>query len=390
MPGFGGFAPLPLRLGGSATDGWAAAQHARGAADLAGVCEVAPLAWITYTIAGDPAAPVILNYRGVNGVGLAHAPVLTIIGTGIMQIEFPAALINEYGRADLVCVRSAKATARASTPTVTTINVEDDNVITVFAYNAVTGAGTDYVVSVQIQGWIRDPKIGAYDGARDKEDSRTERTPYAWSTYQDYTSALGSAFTVARNGLVHARKLALSRLEAALQRGAEKIDANSVPGTADDMLGEWIEMLHLRLRGTEDRQEIRQLAAAHFASARGNSVADIDQACADLLGDSFVSCLRTAGTDLDTPPSPTYWPGVNPGAPAYDLGGGTWFSPRSHLTVNVKPPANVNDADFARLINVTLYGELSRILPAWSTLNAAAASEGFRLDIDSLDIHAIT
>ncbi len=73
--------------------------------------------------------------------------------------------------------------------------------------------------------WSRTARIGYYDGALDKTDTRSERTPFAWTWYNEYGGALGTAF--GDSGFVHARKLALARLEAAIQRGAEKIDAKA-------------------------------------------------------------------------------------------------------------------------------------------------------------------
>src|SRR4029453_19015307 len=120
------------------------------------------------------------------------------------------------------------------------------------------GSPVDCKCTVRVACWSRSSRIGHYDGATDKANCPTEITPYAWNWYNEYTSALGSGFSIATTGLVHARKLALARLEARVQRRAEKITANSLPDTADDLLGEWVKILQLRLRGDETRQEIRQ------------------------------------------------------------------------------------------------------------------------------------
>lgn len=58
---FGAFAPLPLRLGGSATEGWTAAQHARACADLVALKRAAPFAVLTFSLSGDVAT--ILSYK---------------------------------------------------------------------------------------------------------------------------------------------------------------------------------------------------------------------------------------------------------------------------------------------------------------------------------------
>jgi hypothetical protein len=240
--------------------------------------------------------------------------------------------------------------------------------------------------------WSRDARIGDYDGARDKEDCRSETTPYAWLWYQEAEGGLGTAFTKATSGDVHSKKLVLARLQCAIQRAAEKINTNSTPGTADDFLGEWIKILQLRLKGIESRQEIRQRAGAKFASVKGGTQPNVDAACQALLGSIFVANTRTVGADLANPPPATRWPGGTPGDPGHSLGGAPWYSERSHLAVSVTQPTSVNDADFFELVNVELFNELDRLLPAWMTSNwsVGSSSTGFLLDISHLDFQGLT
>ena len=47
--GFGGFCPLPIRLGGGAVSGWSAANHARAVADIVAMKRAAPLLWLTFS-----------------------------------------------------------------------------------------------------------------------------------------------------------------------------------------------------------------------------------------------------------------------------------------------------------------------------------------------------
>lgn len=236
--------------------------------------------------------------------------------------------------------------------------------------------------------WSRTARIGYYDGATDKEDTRTEQIPYAWIWYQEETGALGTAFTDSMSGDIHSRKLAVARLLCALQRGAEKINANSVPLTADDFLGEWVQLLGLRLKGTESRQEIRQRAAAKFAATKGGTRPNIDAMCEALLGPVFVECIRFQGATLATEPPGTRWIGGTPGLPADNLGGGAWISERSHLVVSVTQPTSVTDADFFQLVNVEFFNELDRGLPAWMTFNWSVGGY-FILDVSHLDFHGL-
>jgi hypothetical protein len=240
--------------------------------------------------------------------------------------------------------------------------------------------------------WSRAARIGDYDGAIDKEDCQTETIPYAWVWYQEIEGGLGTAFTTATTGEVHSRKLALARLQCAIQRAAEKIDTNASPVTADDLLGEWVSLLQLHLKGTESRQEIRQRAGAKFASAKGGTQPNVDAACQQLLGSAFVANTRTVGVNLATEPPATRWPGGIPGSPADSIGGPAWLSERAHLAVSVTQPSSVNDGDFFELVNVELFNELDRLLPAWMTFNwsVGSSSTGFLLDISHLDFQGLT
>jgi hypothetical protein len=114
MP-FGAFAPLPLRLGGSAEEGWAPAQHARFCADLVAVKRTAPLARLYVTQdSGSPFAATVAVYRGQNGVGLAYAPTITVGGAGDVTLTFPAYWTDEFGRQFPLKLRQAMPKASAA------------------------------------------------------------------------------------------------------------------------------------------------------------------------------------------------------------------------------------------------------------------------------------
>lgn len=389
MAAFGGFCPLPIRLGGNATTGLTVEQHARLAADLVGVVASSKLARITFTIAS--LASTLHAYSGVNGMGAANAPTILVSGSGIASLTWPASLEDEYGTFDAVSIKHARVTVHGTTMAAGVATVNSANQIIIRLYNA-AGASADGKVTVTVSGWSRARRIGHYDGATDKQNATRETTPYAWIWYNEYTAAMGSAFTDARTGIVHSMKLALSRIECAVQRGAEKMNANSHPDTCDDLLGEWVFLLKVRIHGDETRHEIRQRAAAKFKASLGNSRTNIDAVVSELLGPYFLANVRTSGASLAAPPPLTSWPGISPGAPAYNLGGGSWYSERAHLTVSVSGPKDVNDAAFDELMNVELYNELDRDLPAWMTFNWAvnASTTGFLLDISHLDFTGLT
>lgn len=103
MP-FGAFAPLPLRLGGSAEEGWAPEQHARLCTDLVSIRRVLPLARVLVTHAGTAA---VTQYWGQNGAGLLYAPFIVTNGTGDVSLTFPAYWEDDYGSQYPIKLRQA-------------------------------------------------------------------------------------------------------------------------------------------------------------------------------------------------------------------------------------------------------------------------------------------
>jgi hypothetical protein len=235
--------------------------------------------------------------------------------------------------------------------------------------------------------WSREAAIGDYGGSLDKRDSDTEGTvPYAWFCYRELIAIRGSAYSGQLGGtLVHCENLALARVLAHRNfRCPEKFAANSLPGSADEGLDYWVKVLAVPSKPTDQKWELRKRAAAHYKAATGTTISAIRTALQDLLGDIFVDATFNEGTDLATPPTITYWPGVNPGDSGYSLGGGTWASERSHLYVEVQQPAGASTADLDQLINVQAFQLLDRMLPAYVTFSVALGG-GFALDIDQLD-----
>jgi hypothetical protein len=384
MSGFGGYCPLPLRLGGGDTDGWTAEQHARASADLSAVVKTAGQALLTVSKIG--AAITLASFSGVNGLGPTYAPVLASGGTGIVTVTFPTVLEDEYGAVDTVEIYNAEGTGKGATPIIVVPTLTSPNVVTVRTFNT-AGTLTDAAFTLEVGCWSRRTRMGEYDAATDKTNTVREQEPYAASAYQELTEALGSAFTTAKNSIVHARKLARARISAAKRRSAEAINANSRPDTADTFLGEWVKILQLRFSPDDTRHEIRQRAAAKFQASLGNSPGIVDAVVADLLGPAFSSVLRATSSPLTSPPTPTYWPTINPGPPGYDVGGGAWMSARCNITVLTQRPYDVTDSAFRRLVDVELVEELGRLLPAWVTFGWSSVSPvgGFLLDISAMD-----
>src|SRR5687767_14624030 len=179
--------------------------------------------------------------------------------------------------------------------------------------------------------WSREGAVGDYGGSLDKRASTTEAIePYAYSVYRELQAMRGSAYTTKPGTLVHVENLAIARMHAAVcLRAPEKIRANANPGRSDEKLDYWVEVLNVPVRDQDQRWQIRERLAAHYKAAKGPTVESIVESVQALLGDAFVEIIQVTGAALGTPPTQTFWPGVNDGPPAYDLGGGAWLSERA-------------------------------------------------------------
>lgn len=114
---WGALSPMPIRFGGSPTEGWAPEQHARLCADLVAVKRTAPLARLYVTQdAGSPFAAAIVTYHGQNGNGLAYAPTIAVNGAGDVTLTWPAYWTDEFEHQYPLKIRQAipKASATAA------------------------------------------------------------------------------------------------------------------------------------------------------------------------------------------------------------------------------------------------------------------------------------
>lgn len=108
---WGGFSPAPIRLGGSATEGWAPEQHARFCADLVAVSRVAPLATWTCNAGNFE----YISYYGMNGSGLEYAPSIAVDASGTYSFTWPTAVLeDDYGIQQAFKIRHVIATAHDS------------------------------------------------------------------------------------------------------------------------------------------------------------------------------------------------------------------------------------------------------------------------------------
>lgn len=387
MP-FGGFCPLPLRLGGTDKEGISAEQHARLAADLVALGRVASFATFGYRTASGTAR--VDDYSGQNGNGAAFAPEIDINGTGDIRFTWPTYFEDEYGVAHVIDIRAADVGSETGGATVDL----SSNSIRVRSFNE-AGVAEDAPFSVEVWGVVGQERlaIGDYDGDTEKTNCETERVPHAWTWYQDYTAMLGDGLSREQTGLVHAKKLALARFEAGKTRAVECALANNNPATADEILGQWVEVFRIPVSEDMTKWELRRRCAARLRGFGSAGFTAVDAAIRELLGEQLVQVFRTRGAALSAPPAITYW-SENPGPPTLSLGGGAWMSSRAHLVVQVRQPG-YSEARFLRLMNVDLFDLLDRRLPAWMTFNwtawtdDGAGTPGFRLDISRLDFEGL-
>jgi hypothetical protein len=371
--------PLPLRLGELDGSGITAADHARICADLAAMMRSVPVWRMTIARSGNRVDSV--THRGVNGQSLAVAP--TVSGSGTFDYAFVNYLA--YDSLGEIVVAAERVMVfpgvgqttpirviRATNGLFRVYGIDDGATCCLVAYGNVVGATTG---------------ISIYGGALDKRDCQTEAVPYAWVAYRMLQDARGSAYSKESSGLVHVENQALARGHAARWRDCERVACNSNPSTAFEKSEEWRISLGVRLRADDTEESVRARCAAKFLACKGPTRIVVDTAVQQLLGNLFVKTWRCylGADEIGTPPTITCWPTANPGIPNYDLGGGAWYSERSHLLVEVTRPSDVGVTEFLDKMD-QLYELLDRLLPATATFDWAVNVEGgFELDVDQLD-----
>jgi len=388
---FGAFAPMPIRLGGSdATENWTAEQQSRVAADVVALFRASSLAVLTLTSTGS-----ISSYHGQNGVGLGNAPSVVVNGAGDFTLNWAASYqgplwVKTFHEGQVFPWNVQQVQVHASgaatvLPCAAAITLPT-SVRVIF-----TGTGS---ATIEVWGsWIPLPQIGTYDGSPDKENSVTEgEATYASVWYQEIQGMRGSAFTKKPGTFVHCENLALARFWGYhAMRLPEKLRANSTPARSDERLPYWAEVLGVGTRPGEETWSLRQRCALAYKVALGPTFDRVNQAVAQLLGDTLVQVTFPPELPLSVTPPSTYWYPVNPGAPGSSLTGsptGTWTSRRAKLLVEIQWLPTMTWAEFRELIDVQLWQLLDTLLPAWMTWTVYQDTGhlGFLLDISHLDI----
>lgn len=239
--------------------------------------------------------------------------------------------------------------------------------------------------------WSRIANIGDYGGDLNKTDSTAEaEEPYAAQWLRDIRAARGSAYTTKSGTLVDAENTALARHFAAVwSRGPEKLRANSTPSRADERLEYWADVLGVDVSIDDQRYDIRNRCAAVWLASAGPTSANIEAVCQRTLGSSFVQAHLFTGSDLDTPPASTFWPGINPGSASDSLGGGAWNSSRCYLWVECQRNPSDELSKIADLMFREMPAALDSLLPAHATFSVSLGY-GFILGTSLLGYDALT
>jgi hypothetical protein len=383
---FGAFCPLPLRLSADQLTGLSAAQYCRLAADMLAMRRLRKIARLTFI---QDTTPTLVAYTGINGSGPGAAPTLATVSTGVTTITFPEYYPSASGQARPISLRGARWGSTGYSPRRVQVACSGNNVATV-TVTTFGGTPVDATLSLAFDGcWEHDPTLDDYGAADNKADVSEELVPYAWTWYLEFEGMLGSGFSHARTGYVHAQKLALARLfGAGLQRSLERLACNFNPGTSDDTLERWAEIFRVDHGPSVPKWEIRQDCTARVLLLAGITPEAVNAAVETVLGSLFVEMHRYVDNDLTDPPEGTHWPGGDPGTASNGLCGYQWSSPRAYVWAETIFPNSVLHAEFHRLVNVRLSRLFDIALPAHANFGWATG-DGFILDYSSLDYDAL-
>lgn len=147
MPCFGGFCPLPLRLGGHDLSSWQPEQHARMAADVSAMCRTEPLAVLTYTIAATVVTLHAASALWGNGTSVVTS-ITSPVG-GVSVVTFDLSYLDSYERPSQIHIKRAKVTSHTTGAPVTAVALTEPNIVTVRTWSLVP-ALTDAKVTLAV------------------------------------------------------------------------------------------------------------------------------------------------------------------------------------------------------------------------------------------------
>lgn len=350
--GFGGLAPLPMRLGDGGEESVSPEQWLRVASDVK-----ASFGALLVLLIQEPAqgvgndGPCTVSGFGMGGSDLTGITVTrtTSGAVNIIDIDIGAGYTDptlDVVRHWAIKAGHAKMVGYYAAGHLDSLLHNSGNLASVAYF---PDAGTTGLHTVVLWGMTEKDELADYGAEPDKAASAYEGdVPYAHIWLTELRNVRGSAYSTIEGSFPEMENRAKARFFAFLQRCAERHVWAQLPACADENIGRWSRIMDVGTTNDLGWQARRKCAARFALIAGGPTEASMTEALQLILGPSFVALHTFHGT-FDAPPDPTYWPGVNDGPGSMDLDGtGAWSSQRHHFVVQLTAP---NDTQKARVLN---------------------------------------
>jgi len=187
-------------------------------------------------------------------------------------------------------------------------------------------------------------------------------------------AALAPGFDTTPDSPVYAEAYAHALALTMIWRLNGRLRNQLVPLRMLETLPTWEAACKLRPTPTDSMPERRRRMAAKLRGIIGNTIADIHDSMAAILGAHFLGLASTALAD-----EVTYWPGVNPGPPGFE-----WTSNRAMIAVRTQRLGLADvafDALLARAAEM-----LEAMIPAWMGYQVGTDEGGWIVEIGIVDV----
>ncbi len=186
--------------------------------------------------------------------------------------------------------------------------------------------------------------------------------------------ALLPGYDVAENSPVYAETYAHALALTMIWRLNGRLRNQMVPLKMLETLTTWEKACRLRPTPTDAVQERRRRVAAKFRGIIGNTLGDIYDTMATLLGSRFLGLAAPTLAD-----EVTYWPGVNPGPPGYE-----WTSNRAIVAVRLQR-SGLADGAWTVLLSRAA-DMLDAMIPAWMGYQLGTDEGGWVVEVGIVDV----
>lgn len=341
----------------------------------------------------------ILHYQGHDASGASNGPSV-MFSAGKVTLTWATSYETPSKRVIPIKITGAKGTAHSVSAARVKVKGREalqPNTLTFYVVSRTTGLDVARTVTLKVYADDQNPAIGFYGGSltkRDDPDAGEVPSAYAW--YQAIRAQRGTAYTTVEAGLQFAEDFATARMLSGIEEGAERMRWNRYPGTSDDRLGYWVNLLGVTARRYESEESVRRRAGARFMGLVSNSQYAIDAAISATLGDGLIQVYRPRGASFDAPPFGSYHPGVDPGPQAINIfdsaDKGPKVSPLASLLIQLDAAYYGDTDSLLAVANGDLKELMENMLPAHMNYRWGINDPdvGFRLDIDSLDLNWLT